>query len=1006
VQLETPFTRLLLRVDVDALAREVAQVPEERWRPHPDGMPGNTALPLLAAHGNPDDDATRGPMRPTPNLDLLPYTRQIMAGLGTVIGRSRLMRIDQEGEVTPHVDSSHYWWERVRIHVPVVTDPSVRFQVGDAVQHLAPGEVWAVDTWSRHRVVNPAQHPRIHLVIDTVGSPAFWQLVERSRATPDADPKDIPNRLGANLDFPVETVNQPTVMTPWELNGILDELFAMLRTSAGDAVADELAALLVPFRRAWRGTWARFGDAPEGWSTFARLRDEANRLLTGHQGRWALPNTLDVVAGIQSLVLRAALDPDATSVAGTSSGAARPRRARRIERPVIVVSSPRSGSTLLFETLARAPELHSIGGESHQLIESIPSLTPAERGWASNRLTAEDATRPVVDALHHLFEANARDRNGGRPTGRFRLLEKTPKNALRVPFLAETFPDATFVYLYRDPRETVSSMLDAWRSGRFVTYPDLPGWGQPQWSLLLTPGWRDLVDAPLAEVVARQWIETTTTLLDDLEALPPERWCVASYDRLVADPAAEIGQLCEHLGLAWDIDLGERLPDSRHTLDSPHPDKWKRNAEELDAVWAQVRPVALRAHQVFADPPRIKPVEPVLTADATRVGSTGSGSAPGDRSPAAADEGAGDSTPVAGGTGPAAAAPPSRVGPEPLRSVHTKSMAALLQDLGSSLLVSTYQSGRIIVVRPDGDRVNTHFRSFPAPMGMARTGDLLALGTRQGVWVYQDQPAVGEKLEPKGRHDACYMPRAHHVTGDIRIHDIAFAGEELWIVNTRFSCLSTLDGRHSFVPRWMPPFITKLAAEDRCHLNGLTVIDDEVRYVSALGVTDEAGGWRDHKAAGGVLLDVPSGEVVLSGLSMPHSPRWHEGRLWILESGKGTISVADLEAGTVETVAHLPGFTRGLAFAGPYAFVGLSQVREHVFGGIPLTEDLDQRVCGVWAVDTRSGEIVGFLRFEGAVQEIYDVQLLAGKRWPEIAEPGAELVSGSFVLSDEALALI
>jgi uncharacterized protein (TIGR03032 family) len=288
-------------------------------------------------------------------------------------------------------------------------------------------------------------------------------------------------------------------------------------------------------------------------------------------------------------------------------------------------------------------------------------------------------------------------------------------------------------------------------------------------------------------------------------------------------------------------------------------------------------------------------------------------------------------------------------------------------------------------------------------MGMARSADLLAIGTQQGVWVYQDQPAVGHKLEPKGRHDACYMPRTHHVTGDIRIHDIGFAGGELWIVNTRFSCLATLDGVHSFVPRWKPPFTSALAAEDRCHLNGLCIIDDEVRYASALGTSDTAGGWREDKATGGVLLEVPSGEVVLGGLSMPHSPRWHDGRLWILESGRGTLSVADVDAGTTEVVAHLPGFTRGLAFAGPYAFVGLSQVREHLFGGLPLTQDLDQRVCGVWVVDTRSGEVVAFLRFEGAVQEIYDVQLLAGQRWPEIAEPGAELVSGSFVLSDEAL---
>ncbi|MGK2947618.1 MAG: TIGR03032 family protein [Acidimicrobiales bacterium] len=972
MRLATPFTKLLLHVDAAALEAEIAAIDEGSWRPHPEGMAGNTALPLLAAHGDPTDDATRGPMRPTPHLDRLPYTRQVLAGLGTVVGRSRLMRIDQEAEVTPHVDSSHYWWERLRIHVPVVTDPAVVFQVGKATQHLAPGEVWAVDTWDRHRVVNPAQHKRIHLVVDTVGSPAFWELVERSRATPDARAKDIPNRLGSDLTFATETVNQPTVMTPWELNGTLDEIDAMLRATGATGVADELAGLLRPFRRAWRGTWARFGDGPDGWRTFHGLREEASRLLIGHEGRHPLPNGLDVVQAIRSLVLVPALDPDLSATDRPAPRAA--RQTRRIERPVIVVSSPRSGSSLLFETLARAPELHTIGGESHQLIESIPGLHPSQRGWASNRLTEADATPSTVAGLHRLFEVNARDRNGSRPGGssRFRLLEKTPKNALRVPFLAEAFPDATFVYLYRDPRETISSMLDAWRSGRFVTYPDLPGWGQPQWSLLLTPGWRDLIDQPLAEVVARQWVETTTMLLDDLEALPADRWCVASYDRLVADPSAEIGQLCEHLGLAWDVDLGEKLPDSRHTLDSPHPDKWKRNAEELDAVWEQVRPVATRAHQVFADPPRIRPVTPVISAD--QVGGAAS-----------------------------AAAPTEAADRRPLRSVHTKSMAALLQELGSSLLVSTYQSGRVIVVRPDGDRVNTHFRTFPSPMGMAQSGDLLALGTKQGVWVYQDQPAVGHKLEPKGRHDACYMPRTHHITGDIRIHDVAFAGSELWIVNTRFSCLATLDGQHSFVPRWRPPFITTLAPEDRCHLNGLTLVDGEVRYASALGITDEAGGWRDHKAAGGVLMEVPSGEVVLSGLSMPHSPRWHDGRLWILESGKGTLSVADLEAGTVETVAHLPGFTRGLAFAGPYAFVGLSQVREHVFGGIPLTDDLDQRVCGVWAVDTRSGEIVGFLRFEGAVQEIYDVQLLAGRRWPEVAEPGAELVSGSFVLSAEAL---
>jgi len=203
------------------------------------------------------------------------------------------------------------------------------------------------------------------------------------------------------------------------------------------------------------------------------------------------------------------------------------------------------------------------------------------------------------------------------------------------------------------------------------------------------------------------------------------------------------------------------------------------------------------------------------------------------------------------------------------------------------------------------------------------------------------------------------------------------------------------------VPRWKPPFISALTSEDRCHLNGLCVIDDEPRYVTALGETDVAGGWRENKASGGILIDVETGETILRGLSMPHSPRWFDDRLWLLESGKGTISVADLDAGTVETVAELPGFTRGLLFAGGLAFVGLSQVRETAtFGGLPLLDRLDERLCGVWAVNPESGQIAGFLRFEELVQEVFHVTLLPGVRYPEIAEEGSDAATSSFALPE------
>ncbi len=976
MRLAQPFIRLPLDFDAAALRAEIDQIDPARWHPHPQGTPGNTALPLVAAHGDPDDDSTVGPMQPTPHLATLPYVRQVLAGLGTVVGRTRLMRIDREAEVTPHVDTNAYWWDRTRIHVPIVTDPSVRFECGDAVNHLAAGETWIFDTWRTHRVVNPADHPRVHLVVDTVGSPSFWEMVDAAVGAAPPAPRLVPNRLGADLRVTYEAVNAAPVMSPWEVDRKLDELL-----DEADRIGLRVATLertLDRFRRGWRSAWATHGDDVSAEAVYERLRDDLDRALLGDEGRHRLDNGVDLVEMVRQLIVRRALAPAARRpdapaqrrVRGTRSSGTRPTTP--IERPIIVVSSPRSGSTLLFETLARAPKLFTVGGESHQIIESLPELRPAQRGWSSNRLRVEDATTEAYVHLHRNFLNNMKDRTGqpaprdGRPV---RLLEKTPKNALRIPFLADVFPDATFVYLYRDPRETISSMLDAWRSGRFVTYPDLPEWDGPPWSLLLTPGWRDLTGRTLPEIVVDQWVTTTTTILDDLEALEPGRWCVARYDRLVSDPTAEIAQLCEYLGLDWDVELSGELPDSRHTLESPHPDKWRRNAEELESAWEPVRAVALRAHEVFADPPRIKPVEPPASSASA--------------------------TPDAA-TGRRAASARSQ------RSVHTQTVPELLGQLGASLLVSTYQSGHIIVVRNDGEGLNTHFRSFPSPMGIAVDRNLLAFGTKQGIWVYQNQPSVVPRLEPPGRHDACFMPRTHHITGDVRVHDLAFSNGELWFVNTRFSCLSTIDGVHSFVPRWRPGFITGLAAEDRCHLNGLALVDGEVRFVSALGTTDTAGGWREHKADGGVVIDVPTGEIISAGLSMPHSPRWYRGKLWILESGHGSIATIDPETGDRETIAHLPGFTRGIAFAGKYAFVGLSQVREHLFGGLPLTEHFSERVCGVWVVDIEAGTVVGFLRFEGDVHEIYDVQL-TGVRYPELVEPGAGLASDSFVLSDDAL---
>jgi uncharacterized protein (TIGR03032 family) len=230
------------------------------------------------------------------------------------------------------------------------------------------------------------------------------------------------------------------------------------------------------------------------------------------------------------------------------------------------------------------------------------------------------------------------------------------------------------------------------------------------------------------------------------------------------------------------------------------------------------------------------------------------------------------------------------------------------------------------------------------------------------------------------------------------------AGGQLWCVNTRFSCLCTLDRDNSFVPRWRPAFVSALSPEDRCHLNGLGMADGRPRYVTALGEADAPQGWRDNKAAGGVLINVETGQRVCRGLSMPHSPRWHAERLWVLESGNGSLATVDPDSGRLHTIAQVPGFTRGLDFFGPFAFIGLSQVRESaMFSGLPLTERLKERTCGVWVVDIRSGQVAAFLRFEAAVQEIFAVKVLPGIRFPEILEPTDERIAASYMLPDEAL---
>lgn len=627
MKLQVPFLQLPILFDAQALAREVDAVDPHWWRGRTQRDDGNSALTLITTHGDPDSDALDGPMRPTPALAQCPYLMQVLQALGATWGRARLMRLSGQAEVRAHVDINYYWRERMRVHVPIVTTPSVRFQCGEGEVNMAAGECWIFDTWRRHRVLNGGDHTRIHLVADTVGGEGFWDLLAQARPPGAHGPGWAPRRIGPQPGLPApvldyENFNAPAVMSPWELR---EHIVFLLGEAVPDPRLATIQQALLRFARRWQALWAAYADRGEGLDRYRRLlhglRGELETLGAGQLG---LKNELGLLHALESHVLEMAVaassgggaqtdrhgDRHGDSQEGVHAGAVAvpaPRRTSTtrdpvFDRPLFIVSPPRSGSTLLFETLATAPGLYSPGDESHALIEGVPGLSPAARGWDSNRLLAADASAEVAATLRERFFRQLRDRAGRAPAGTpVRMLEKTPKNALRIPFLRAVFPEARFIFLYRDPRQVLGSMLDGWNSGDFRMYPQLPDWDGPTWSFLLTPGWRKTSGRPLEEVVARQWEAATRTLLDDLEALPADAWTGVRHADVLADPQGQLQRLCDWAGLAWDRKLEGALPLSRYTLTAPDPGKWRRHEAGIEAQRPHWSATAARAEARLAE---------------------------------------------------------------------------------------------------------------------------------------------------------------------------------------------------------------------------------------------------------------------------------------------------------------------------------------------------------------------------------------------------------------------
>jgi uncharacterized protein (TIGR03032 family) len=321
---------------------------------------------------------------------------------------------------------------------------------------------------------------------------------------------------------------------------------------------------------------------------------------------------------------------------------------------------------------------------------------------------------------------------------------------------------------------------------------------------------------------------------------------------------------------------------------------------------------------------------------------------------------------------------------------HSPSLPDLLRQLEASVLLSTYQAGRVVSLGCHQGQMRVAFSHFDQAMGLCRTPTGVAVGSKHAIWTLPANRKIARRIQPEGEHDIAFLARSAHHSGPLMGHDQAWCADQLWLVNTLFNCLATVEAPWSFVPRWQPPFISALAPGDRCHLNGLAITEDDnaPAWVTALGETDTENGWREHKANGGCLIHVATGEVVLRGLAMPHSPRLYRGQLYLLDSGHGTLLRVDPTSGERHTLLTLPGFTRGLDLYGGLAFIGLSQVRESaVFGGLPLQAGNDTLRCGLAIVDLSSGQLVGSFWFQSGVEEIFSVSVLPGYCNPVLIGP-------------------
>jgi uncharacterized protein (TIGR03032 family) len=323
---------------------------------------------------------------------------------------------------------------------------------------------------------------------------------------------------------------------------------------------------------------------------------------------------------------------------------------------------------------------------------------------------------------------------------------------------------------------------------------------------------------------------------------------------------------------------------------------------------------------------------------------------------------------------------------QPFACTHSANLPAILHSLHCTIAISTYQAGKVILLSAvDPHKLIQLPRSFSKPMGIAIDHNRLALATQNEVVIFNNAHRMASNYPNQpNTYDALFLPRSTYFTGEIDVHDLHWTTDRLWAVNTRFSCLAFIDHNHSFSPQWKPYFINQLKPDDQCHLNGVAFEGDVPKYITALGQTNTSGGWRANKANGGIVMDVQQNNIIAEGLGMPHSPRLFDGQLYILESASGNLSKIDPSNGEKEVIISLDGFVRGMDKIGDYLFIGLSKLREKSksFSDLPIARK--SVFCGLVVLHLPTAKIIGHLKYENSVEEIYDVRIFPGMRRPNL----------------------